>query len=178
MKRAWLLAAALMLMVTGCGGSQGAVETGVTEPAPPPVAEGPKPIDVDGPGIVTPPPTPDPVRPSASEIVRQLRDINFDFDKSVIRAVDAPVVRANARLLMNNPQVTVVIEGHCDERGTTAYNLALGERRAEATRRALVNAGVSSRQLRTVSHGEERPMCTRMDESCWAQNRRAHFSAN
>ena len=180
MKSAWLLAAALMLVVTGCGGSKGAVESGVSEPAPPPMAA---PVvdeveDVGGDDMATPV-APAPVRgPSASEISRQLRDIHFDFDKSVIREADKATLRANARLLNDNPQVSVVIEGHCDERGTTAYNLSLGERRAEATRSALLSLGVNARQLRTVSYGEEMPVCTRMDESCWAQNRRAHLTAN
>jgi len=70
----------------------------------------------------------------------------------------------------------VVVEGHCDERGTTAYNLALGERRASATRRYLIALGVSPAQLTTVSYGEERPLCTISDESCWSRNRRAHLT--
>jgi len=113
----------------------------------------------------------------AMGVASRLQDIHFDFDKAVIRDPDKPILLANADLLKSNPSVNVTVEGHCDERGTTAYNLALGERRANATRRYLIALGVAPSQVATVSYGEERPLCTQSDESCWSRNRRAHVTA-
>ena len=112
----------------------------------------------------------------AAALAARLGDIHFDFDKSIIRDTDKPILLENADLLNGSPDLHVVVEGHCDERGTTAYNLALGERRASATRRYLIALGVSPAQLTTVSYGEERPLCTISDESCWSRNRRAHLT--
>jgi peptidoglycan-associated lipoprotein len=112
----------------------------------------------------------------AAALAARLGDVHFDFDKSVIRDVDKPILLENADLLKGSADLRVVVEGHCDERGTTAYNLALGERRANATRRYLIALGVSPAQLSTVSYGEERPLCTVSDESCWSRNRRAHLT--
>jgi len=126
---------------------------------------------------------PAPSRPSMSDsaslaaaLAARLGDIHFEFDKSVVRDVDKPILLENADLLKGSQNLHVVVEGHCDERGTTAYNLALGERRAGATRRYLIALGVSPAQLTTVSYGEERPLCTIADESCWSRNRRAHIT--
>jgi len=112
----------------------------------------------------------------AAALAARLGDIHFEFDKSVIRDTDKPILLENADLLKGSQSLRVVVEGHCDERGTTAYNLALGERRANATRRYLIALGVSPAQLSTVSYGEERPLCTMSDESCWGRNRRAHLT--
>jgi peptidoglycan-associated lipoprotein len=112
----------------------------------------------------------------AAALAARLGDVHFEFDKSVIRDADKPILLENADLLKDSPDLRVVVEGHCDERGTTAYNLALGERRANATRRYLIALGVSPAQLGTVSYGEERPLCTMADESCWSRNRRAHLT--
>jgi peptidoglycan-associated lipoprotein len=103
------------------------------------------------------------------------RDIHFDFDKSDIRDDDRPILRKIADWMIEHPSVKLVIEGHCDERGTNEYNLALGDRRASAAKQYLVSLGVSMDRLSTVSYGEERPICTEHNESCWQRNRRAHF---
>jgi peptidoglycan-associated lipoprotein len=103
-----------------------------------------------------------------------LRDINFDFDKYDIRPGDAKILDANATWLKGNSNL-LLIEGHCDERGTNEYNLALGERRAKATMNYLVSQGVQASRITIISYGEERPLCTEKTEACWARNRRAHF---
>jgi len=102
-------------------------------------------------------------------------DTFFDFDKALVRENAKKVLRENANWLRSNPNVKVQIEGHCDERGTTEYNLALGERRAQATKRFLVAMGVDSRRISTISYGEERPFCMGADDVCYQKNRRAHF---
>jgi peptidoglycan-associated lipoprotein len=102
-------------------------------------------------------------------------DSFFDFDKALVREDAKTILRENANWLRSNPNVKVQIEGHCDERGTTEYNLALGERRAQATKRFLVAMGVDSSRISTISYGEERPFCMGTDENCYQKNRRAHF---
>lgn len=97
----------------------------------------------------------------------------FDFDKSDIKEQYLDVLRAHAEYLANNPSTNVTVEGHTDERGTREYNIALGERRANAVKRMLVLNGVSASQVRVISYGEERPVALDHDESGWAQNRRA-----
>jgi peptidoglycan-associated lipoprotein len=104
-----------------------------------------------------------------------LGDVFFEFDSFVLAGEARERLARNARFLMDHPEFVVTIEGHCDERGTSAYNLALGERRANAAREYLGSLGVSDDRMRTVSYGKERPFCTQSSESCWAQNRRAHF---
>lgn len=115
-------------------------------------------------------------RPAVQEFAANpnLKDINFDFDKYDIRPGDAKILDANATWLKSNNDL-VLIEGHCDERGTNEYNLALGERRAKATMNYLVSQGVQTNRITIISYGEERPLCTEHNEACWAKNRRAHF---
>jgi len=117
------------------------------------------------------------VRPQPADFrpTAELKDIHFDFDKYDIRAGDARMLDANAAWLKSNTNLLVLIEGHCDERGTNEYNLALGERRAKATVNYLVSQGVAQSRLSIISYGEERPLCTDHNEACWAKNRRAHF---
>ena len=107
--------------------------------------------------------------------VPELADIYFDFDKYDIRPVDAKTLDANAAWLKSNPNSLVLIEGHCDERGTNEYNLALGERRAKSTMNYLVSQGVQANRITIISYGEERPACTEKTEACWSKNRRSHF---
>jgi peptidoglycan-associated lipoprotein len=104
-----------------------------------------------------------------------LKDIHFDFDKSDIRTGDAKILDANAGWLKANPNQVILIEGHCDERGTNEYNLALGERRAKATQNYLVSQGIGARRITVISYGEERPLCKEQSETCWEKNRRSHF---
>ena len=154
---------------------------GSTTPSSP--ATTPTPAPGPGPAAVTPgTPTPPassataPARPAVSEFAANpnLNDIHFDFDKYDIRPGDAKILDANATWLKGN-NVLVLIEGHCDERGTNEYNLALGERRAKATMNYLVSQGVQGNRITIISYGEERPLCTEHNEACWAKNRRAHF---
>jgi peptidoglycan-associated lipoprotein len=102
-------------------------------------------------------------------------DVFFDYDRADLRSESRDRLAKNAQFLSGHPEFVVTIEGHCDERGTNEYNLALGDRRAAAARDYLVSLGVAAGRLRTISYGEERPFCTSSDESCWSQNRRAHF---
>ena len=115
-------------------------------------------------------------RPPVAEFAANpnLKDIYFDFDKYDIRPGDAKILDGNATWLKSNNNL-VLIEGHCDERGTNEYNLALGERRAKATMNYLVSQGVQAARITIISYGEERPLCTEHNEACWAKNRRAHF---
>ena len=120
----------------------------------------------------------------ASEMMREKRvarnmfineDIYFDFDKSNILLLAQDVLRRKAEWLWSNPEVSVIIEGHCDERGTNEYNLVLGDRRAESARNFLVDLGIKGSRLTTISYGEERPVDSGHNEEVWAKNRRAHF---
>lgn len=104
-----------------------------------------------------------------------LTDAFFDYDQSDLREDARSALAADATWLKKYPSVQVLIEGHCDERGTAAYNLALGDRRANAAREYLSSLGIDGSRLRTVSYGKERPFCTEQTESCWQQNRRAHL---
>ena len=115
------------------------------------------------------------LKPSDFARVASLKDIRFDFDKYDIRPEDARILDTNATWLNSNGAVQVLIEGHCDERGTQEYNLALGERRARAAMSYLVGHGVNASRMRVISYGEEQPLCSGHDESCWVMNRRDHF---
>ena len=98
--------------------------------------------------------------------------VHFDFDRFDVREEDRALLQRQAAWLAKYPSVRVTIEGHCDERGTREYNIALGARRANAVKEYLVSIGVSSARVDTTSYGKERPICTESTESCWAQNRR------
>lgn len=117
------------------------------------------------------------VRPAPREFtaIAALRDIGFDFDKYEIRPGDAKILEANAAWMRANAKHLILIEGHCDQRGTDEYNLALGERRAKATMNHLVALGVRANRVTIVSYGEERPLCAEHNDACWDRNRRAHF---
>ncbi len=104
-----------------------------------------------------------------------LKDIHFDFDKYDIRPQDADILKENAALLMKYPKVKIQIEGHCDERGTTEYNLALGERRANNAKKYLISLGIPNDRISTISYGKERPLDPGHTEEAWAKNRRDHF---
>jgi len=106
---------------------------------------------------------------------QSVKDIYFDNDKSDIRASEQASIQADAAFLQQHPNINFTIEGHCDERGSTEYNLALGDNRASAVKNALVSAGIAADRIKTVSYGKEKPFCTESNESCWQQNRRGHF---
>ena len=118
-----------------------------------------------------------PALPSPREFVEveALQDVHFDFDRYTIRSQDRAALDANARWLKSNAGALLLIEGHADERGTNEYNLALGERRAKATRDQLAERGIPTSRVTILTYGEERPLCTERTEGCWAKNRRAHF---
>jgi peptidoglycan-associated lipoprotein len=124
-------------------------------------------------GVMTPtgePPSPEEFVPAA-----RLGDIHFDFDTHEVRAEDVPVLDANAAWLRATPNALVLIEGHADERGTSEYNLGLGDLRARAAMTYLMAHGVPVARMVAISYGKERPICTEHEEACWARNRRAHF---
>ena len=104
-----------------------------------------------------------------------LKDIHFDFDKYDIRRGDEEILRENAALIKKYPKVKIQIEGHCDERGTVEYNLALGERRANNAKKYLVSLGIASNRISTISYGKEKPLDPGRNEEAWANNRRAHI---
>lgn len=104
-----------------------------------------------------------------------LGNINFDYDKFDLTATAREVLAEHARVLRNRPEVRVQIEGHCDERGTVEYNLALGDKRAKAVSNYLASLGVERSRLSTISYGKERPVDSRQTEAAWAKNRRAEF---
>ena len=104
-----------------------------------------------------------------------LKDIRFDYDKYDIRREDEGILKENAAFLKKNPNMKIQIEGHCDERGTVEYNLALGERRANSAKRYLVSLGISADRISTISFGKERPLDPGHTEEAWARNRRAHI---
>ena len=104
-----------------------------------------------------------------------MKDVFYDYDSYDISAQYQQVLQADARFLQQHPNMKFTIEGHCDERGSTEYNLALGDNRANAAKQALVQLGISADRIRTISYGKEKPFCTESNESCWQQNRRAHF---
>ena len=106
---------------------------------------------------------------------RLLKDIRFDFDKYDIRPGDTEILKENAALLMNYPRVKIQVEGHCDERGTNEYNLALGERRANAAKKYLLSLGISTDRISSISYGEEKPLDAGHNEEAWSKNRRGHF---
>jgi peptidoglycan-associated lipoprotein len=144
------------ISASGPGGSANAsVRITVAQPAPPP-QKAPE--------------------PSMDELfAREVRDAYFDFNKADVRPDARDALAKTAEFLRNYPQVRVTIEGHCDERGSTEYNLALGDRRANAVKQYLVSLGISADRLSTVSFGKEKPFCNESNEACWQQNRRGHF---
>lgn len=192
----FILAAAFLAAGTGCG--KKAVMTGETTPpggaAPAPQAVPP----AAAPGAIATetvgetPPAALPPGPSTAgtqtamaeaqagvaatqESPSLFGDIHFDYDKSFIRADAKPVLEKVAAYLKGNPAARLLVEGHCDERGTPEYNMALGERRAESARSYLVSLGITASRLSTVSFGEEKPVDPGHSEEAWAKNRRAHF---
>lgn len=104
-----------------------------------------------------------------------IQNIYFDYDKSNIRSDAREILKANAEIFTKNSSATIVVEGYCDERGTTEYNMALGERRAQETKQYLENLGINASRIETISYGEERPLDSRSTEEAWAQNRRVQF---
>jgi peptidoglycan-associated lipoprotein len=138
---------------------------------------------------VTPEPTPQPMDDETRALMSEdlqvvndyvtqrglIGDVYFDFDEYELKPEARERLAKNADFMKSHPEFVFTIEGHCDERGTNEYNLALGDRRANAAKNYLMTLGVSGAHLKTISYGEERPVCTQSTEACWARNRRAHF---
>jgi peptidoglycan-associated lipoprotein len=170
----------LTLLLAGC--PKRPAMTAATAPPPippaavaPPTPAAPVPI---APAPVAPPtaaPAPAPAPPKEYRANDALKPIYFAFDKSEIRPADAKILDGSAAYLKANPNQLVLIEGHCDERGTSEYNLALGERRAKAAANYLVANGIEAGRITTISYGKERPVCTEHNESCWSRNRNDMF---
>lgn len=116
-------------------------------------------------------------KPIATKSTAGLQKIHFDFDKSSIKPEFEPVLKANAAWLQANAGSKVTVEGHCDERGSVEYNVALGDRRANSAKGYIVKLGVDGGKVSTISYGKERPVCKEHNEKCWYQNRRAEFVA-
>jgi len=128
---------------------------------------------------VTAPPPPTTFTPTTTEqelFVRSVKDIYFNYDSYELRASDQPALQAAAAFLKSHSSIRFTLEGHCDERGSIEYNLALGENRANSVKQALVNLGIPVSSIKTISYGKEKPICTEHNEACWQQNRRAHFA--
>ncbi len=163
-----VVALAIALALTGC--ARKSTET-PPEPTPaPPTSQNPTPTPAD---------TTTPAPPSPGDRVFSAGDLQpvfFDFDAYSLRDDGRAALDANAKLLRDHAEARVVIEGHCDERGTVEYNQALGERRAQSAKDYIVQAGISSQRIQVISYGKERPFDTGHDEAAWAKNRRAHFA--
>lgn len=173
-----VLVLGLAFLIAGCGGKDAEVvddpTTTMPEPAETvpeqPVAEEPEPTEVV------------PSGPTAEDYARMapqeygIEDVFFAFDEYALSSEAMLLLEENARIMKEHSALVYVVEGHCDERGTVEYNLALGEKRAQAVRDYLVSLGVPRSQMRLTSYGEERPFARGSNESAWALNRRAHFS--
>jgi len=122
-----------------------------------------------------PPPPPPPAPVAAAPVVAPMADVYFDFDRSELTPASEEQMKANAAWLSANPSRGVIVEGHCDERGTAEYNMALGERRANIAKDYLVRIGVDAARVETVSYGEEKPIDPGHTQEAWAKNRRVHF---
>jgi len=186
---AWLLAGLPVCLVTvtllaGCAGESQTVSESQdvaksAPPSPPPAPEPP------------PPPPEPPPPPKQEEMVAQaaappedplawaagLEDVHFDYNQSKTRKESRSHLDLVVQKLKENSNRKVIVEGHCDDRGTDAYNMALGERRAKSVKQYLVKAGVSASQIEVVSYGKERPQCTEATKECFQYNRRVHFAA-
>jgi peptidoglycan-associated lipoprotein len=110
------------------------------------------------------------------ELQQKMRDVYFDYDSSAIRDDAHPVLKDVAAALGKAKGVKVVVEGHCDDRGTAEYNLALGEKRSHAAKEYLIALGIPSSRIETISYGKEKQICSSATDECWAKNRRAHFT--
>ncbi|MBI5777516.1 MAG: OmpA family protein [Nitrospirae bacterium] len=183
-----VLAVAIGILILPAGCASKRISTSVAdqtfEPGQPKVAEAPPPppAPVEETRVteapVPPPPPPMVEQPAAAAPAAvELVDVYFDFDKASLRSDARSALETNARMLTSEMKdVTVLIQGHCDEVGTAAYNLVLGEKRAQAVKRYLEDLGVPPSRMNTTSYGKERPFCTEHSPDCWQQNRRAHFA--
>jgi peptidoglycan-associated lipoprotein len=123
-----------------------------------------------------PPPPPTNTSVSDEDLFSQnVKDVYFDYDKADVRGDQQSSIQADVQFLNQHPNMNITVEGHCDDRGSTDYNLALGDQRASAVKNALTAGGVSASRIKTISYGKEKPFCTESNEACWQQNRRGHL---
>src|SRR3989338_8727446 len=163
-----------VLALSGCPKTpKTATQTAAIPEAPPP-APPPPVVEEVRPPVVAEERRPEP--PPVESKAVALADVYFEFDRAEIPPAARSGLEENAKWLNGHPSATIRVEGHADERGTNEYNLALGERRAQAVKRGLAAMGVPAARLSTVSYGEEQPACRDHRESCWQQNRRAHLA--
>jgi peptidoglycan-associated lipoprotein len=128
--------------------------------------------------VNAPPPPPPPTQPSVSEedlFSQNVKDIYFNYDAADVRPDQQAALQGDIDFLKQHSGIKITIEGHCDERGSTDYNIALGDSRANAVKAALTQGGITADRIQTLSIGKERPFCTESNEQCWQQNRRGHF---
>jgi peptidoglycan-associated lipoprotein len=163
----FVILSSLLLLTFACSKKQ----TVQTEPPPPPAEE----VKSDIPPVEEEPVVDTPVR---EEPLPVLEDVYFAFDKYGLTDESKRTLERNADELKSSPSAIIVIEGHCDERGTVEYNMALGENRAKAAMNYLTTLGIDAGRIEVVSYGKSRPFATGHDEDAWAQNRRAHFVIN
>lgn len=164
----FLVAAVLAMVLIAPGCSSRKKVSGGAEPAPPPSTS-------DNSPPVETPPSPPSTSGGGETTAANLSDAFFDFDDASLREDAKAALDGNAKYLESHNGMNVVIEGHCDERGSVEYNLALGEKRARAAKDYLVAYGVPASRMTTISYGKERPFDPGHSEESWAQNRRAHF---
>jgi peptidoglycan-associated lipoprotein len=145
------------LTAKGAGGTQQATTRVTVNPAP------------------APPPPPQAMASEEELFSQNVKDVFFDYDKADIRSSEQAAIQGDADFLRQHPNIQLTVEGHCDERGSTEYNLALGDSRATAVKNALVQGGVSAQNVKTISYGKEKPFCSEHTEACWQENRRGHF---
>jgi len=184
MKKFFLMLAAIGIIISGCS------QKGVVKPVEQPKQEIPAAQQRQSEKMPTEKQTPVPAEKVTSsdtadqasknsryilELQAKLQDIHFAYDKYAVRAEEKPALKIVSDILLKNNNLKVSIEGHCDERGTNEYNLALGDKRANAVKEYLISLGIPSIRIETISYGEEKPVCTESTEACWTRNRRAHF---
>lgn len=191
MKKTMIIILGFALLLTFACSAKQAVQTGPTQPPPPPPPTVEPEVKPTQPLAPPPPPQPPITRqdtiieppkktaPKKAERIAELQatinDIYFEFDKYDLSPADMPTIKKVAEILSSDMSLAIVIEGHCDERGTNEYNLALGDKRASAVKAQLQALGVPSSRIQVISYGEEKPVCTESNETCWAKNRRAHI---
>ncbi|MDI6744782.1 MAG: peptidoglycan-associated lipoprotein Pal [Thermodesulfovibrionales bacterium] len=183
MKRIFLLFLAFVLVFVFAGCAKKVVTAPVTQEAPKETAQKAAPVEQ------TPMKAEEPVTVAKAEPKKvetmpvkeveaksyQFGNILFDFDKYTIREDAKPTLKSVADWMIKNKDAKMILEGHCDERGTNEYNLALGEKRAKSARDYIASAGVTKNRLDTISYGEEKPLCKEQTEDCWQKNRRVQF---
>jgi peptidoglycan-associated lipoprotein len=170
LKLAFLLMLAALTLGAGCGGNK---ETVRFQPDPLDAPD-PKP-DMQPTDVKRPEPVRDIEPPKPTRAPLDLRTVYFDFDQSSLTLDATTTLSANARMLTDYPDVNIRVEGHCDERGTVEYNLALGQRRAISVRNYLLNYGINPSRITVISYGKERPVDPRSNAEAWRKNRRAEF---